>query len=424
MEKVPAINQEMLIKAFELYSNEEIKKAAEKINDEYLYWSDAKYKPLPQNLSAEEMWAVVKLSRTLQKTLNLPKYGISVTVTNKMQEMCHNLDMNFSGSLTTESVLPTKDRERYLISSLMEEAISSSQMEGAATTRKIAKEMLRKKQSPRDRSQQMIVNNYQSIRYLIEHKDEPLNKELIMHIHEMMTTKTLKNAEDEGKFRTTNDIVVANEITNEIVHQPPTYEDIPEFIEWLCKFVNEPAQGTFIHPIIRAIIVHFMVAYMHPFVDGNGRTARALFYWYMLKQGYWLMEYLSISRIIYRSKTSYENAYLYTESDDNDMGYFIHYHLKVLLNSFKELKAYIQHKSKEQTESLKIMREENLNERQAEILALYKNKNDTVLTVKEVQSRFAVSDPTARNDLMTLVNRGYLEEIHVNKVKVKYVIKR
>jgi DeoR/GlpR family transcriptional regulator of sugar metabolism len=70
------------------------------------------------------------------------------------------------------------------------------------------------------------------------------------------------------------------------------------------------------------------------------------------------------------------------------------------------------------------MREENLNERQAEILALYKNKNDTVLTVKEVQSRFAVSDPTARNDLMTLVNRGYLEEIHVNKVKVKYVIKR
>ena len=125
MEKVPAINQEMLIKAFELYSNEEIKKAAEKINDEYLYWSDAKYKPLPQNLSAEEMWAVVKLSRTLQKTLNLPKYGISVTVTNKMQEMCHNLDMNFGGSLTTESVLPTKDRERYLISSLMEEAISS-----------------------------------------------------------------------------------------------------------------------------------------------------------------------------------------------------------------------------------------------------------------------------------------------------------
>ena len=167
-----------------------------------------------------------------------------------------------------------------------------------------------------------------------------------------------------------------------------------------------------------------MVAYMHPFVDGNGRTARALFYWYMLKQGYWLMEYLSISRIIYRSKTSYENAYLYTESDDNDMGYFIHYHLKVLLNSFKELKAYIQHKSKEQTESLKIMKEENISERQAEILTLYKNKPDTALTVKEVQSRFAVSDPTARNDLMVLVSRGYLEEIHVNKVKVKYVIKR
>lgn len=46
-----------------------------------------------------------------------------------------------------------------------------------------------------------------------------------------------------------------------------------------------------------------MIAYMHPFVDGNGRTARALFYWYMLKSGYWLTEYLSISRVIAKSKS-------------------------------------------------------------------------------------------------------------------------
>ena len=56
--------------------------------------------------------------------------------------------------------------------------------------------------------------------------------------------------------------------------------------------------GGFIHPMIRSIILHFWLAYDHPFVDGNGRTARALFYWSMLRHGYWLFEFISISQII------------------------------------------------------------------------------------------------------------------------------
>lgn len=105
-------------------------------------------------------------------------------------------------------------------------------------------------------------------------------------------------------------------ITHEVVHTPPSYKDILPFIEDLCIFFNENNTKVFIHPIIKGIIIHFMIAYMHPFVDGNGRTARALFYWYMLKSGYWLTEYLSISRVIVKSKKSYENAYLYTEADE------------------------------------------------------------------------------------------------------------
>ena len=76
--------------------------------------------------------------------------------------------------------------------------------------------------------------------------------------------------------------------------------------------------GVFIHPIVKGIIIHFLIAFIHPFVDGNGRTASAIFYWYMLRKGYWLTEYLSISRIISRSKRQYEKAYLYTECDGNE----------------------------------------------------------------------------------------------------------
>ena len=64
----------------------------------------------------------------------------------------------------------------------------------------------------------------------------------------------------------------------------------------------------FIHPVIKAIIIHFVISFLHPFVDGNGRTVRSFFYWYMLKKGYALTEFLSISRIIYANKVKYEKA--------------------------------------------------------------------------------------------------------------------
>jgi Fic family protein len=66
-----------------------------------------------------------------------------------------------------------------------------------------------------------------------------------------------------------------------------------------------------------------MIGWIHPFTDGNGRTARAIFYWYMLKKGYWL-ENLSISRIIKDTlKLNMKKSILYSEADGNDLGYFI-----------------------------------------------------------------------------------------------------
>ena len=152
-----------------------------------------------------------------------------------------------------------------------------------------------------------------------------------------------------------------------------------------------------------------MIAYMHPFVDGNGRTARALFYWYMLKSGYWLTEYLSISRVIAKSKKSYENAYLYTEADEKDMGYFIAYNLRVLELAFKELQTYIKRKL------------DNINERQADILRLINDNPKILFTVKELQNRFSITHTTAKNDIDGLVERKLVDEISLNKVKKGYV---
>jgi Fic family protein len=394
----------------------------DKINDEYEYWDTVKYKKRPENCpSAKELWLRVKASRISATVFTWDKYNVSFGLTNRMQRLCHEFDMNFGGSWEAGSVIPSDNRERYLVSSLMEEAIYSSQMEGAATTRKVAKDMLRRQISPKDKSQQMIVNNYQTIRFIVENKYTPLTPELVLHIHHLMTEKTLNDPDDAGRLRMNNEVVVEDGITHEVVHTPPSFEELPTFLKELCKYFNETNAKVFVHPIIRGIIIHFMVAYMHPFVDGNGRTARALFYWYMMKQGYWLTEYLSISRVIAMSKKSYEKAYQYVEADYHDLGYFIAYNLKVLAQSFKQLQNYIKKKQDEKMLANTFLQIGDINERQAQIIRMYMENPKEVLTVKDLQNKFIVTATTAKSDIVGLLKRGLLKEIAFNKVKRGYV---
>lgn len=392
-----------------------------KANDSYEPWKSLKYKRLPEGFTTKNLWNCVKVSRLKNRELVWPRYNVSFSATSAMQQLCHHFDMNFGGSWGNDSVIPEENKTKYLISSLMEEAISSSQMEGAATTRKVAKEMLQKKISPKDKSQQMILNNYNTILYITEHRNEPLSEELLLKIHSLMTEKALDNPEDAGQFRKNDDIVVGNALTGETVHTPPSHTEIPQFVQDLCDFFNDNDNSPFIHPILRGIIIHFMVAYVHPFTDGNGRTARALFYWYMLKQGYWMTEYLSISRIIAAKKTAYENAFLYVETDEMDLGYFAIYHLNVLNEAFENLKAYIKRKTDEQKAAKKFLGIGNVNVRQAEIIQLYCEDASSVHTVKDFQVKFLISPTTAKADIVGLLEMGILKEIAFNKVKKGYV---
>ena len=396
----------------EILMNENYSHAVSKINEEYLYWDKVKYQ-VPKGLKAEGFWSAVKYSRRLQtKTFKFSACNFFFTETSFMQESLHNFDMNFGGTLASSNILTDKNRHYYLVSSLMEEAIASSQMEGASTTRKVAKEMLRKQARPKDKSQQMILNNYNTIRYLSEHKNDDLTPELLLNIHKQITEKTLDDANDEGKFRSDNNIFVVNGITGEVAHEPPSFTVISETVEQICRFANN--DETFIHPVIKAIIIHFMISYLHPFVDGNGRTARSLFYWYMLKKGYWLTEYLSISRVIYKSKVQYEKAFLYTEHDDFDLGYFIQYNLKVLKQAFEELQIYLERKTQENNALLEY-RILGLNERQMQIIKICVEKPSSMFTSKDLQTRFNVSVKTLRSDLEGLVSVGLMETVAVNK---------
>ena len=392
-----------------------------KIDDGYLYWDKIKYMT-PSGVKPEVLWHAVKLRRSVNiVNIKFEKFLFHFTITGKMQALLHEFDMNFGGNLGTKSIIPAKDSNLYLISSIMEEAIASSQMEGASTTRKVAKEMLRKQSKPVNKSQQMILNNYSTIRYLVDHKDEAFSVDALKNIHRFISSKTLDDPDDEGRIRTDNNIYVMNDLTGEIAHTPPDVSDLNELLAGLCDFANTDNKDLFVHPIVKGIIIHFMLAYFHPFVDGNGRTSRSLVYWYLLKKGYWLTEYLSISRVIYKSKAQYEKSFLYTENDGLDLSYFINYNLVAMKKAYEDLKVYLQKKIKEQEDFYTFRGFSNINERQAQIIKILKDKPTSFFTAKELTTRFNISPKTARTDLQHLVALRLMKESPVNKRKIGYI---
>ena len=416
IEKAPDWKKEKyLTKGLKLFIDDEYKAIIDKINYKYLYWDKVKYQKTPKETEPEILWTVVKFSRNINaKRIQFRNYIFSYNLTDYIQNGLHEFDLNIGGQLGTKSVLSNEDKKRYLISSIMEEAIASSQIEGAVTTRKQAKEMLRKSKRPRNKSEQMIVNNYLTIRHIVDIQNETLTKERLLEIHRLVTNLTLEDSKDEGRFRDNNEINVVDITDGEIVHTPPDFRELPELMDSLIQFFNEKQETHFIHPILKGCIIHFMIGFFHPFIDGNGRTARALFYWYLLKNGYWLTEYLSISRLIVKSKNQYALAYVYSEIDENDLTYFINYNLKTMNLAFVSLQEYIQRKINEKKQFIHFQKIKGINERQALILKWFYEEPDMLITVKEIENRLSVSNQTGRNDLMELVKKEYLEQIDMN----------
>lgn len=401
------------------FKDKNISSLVKDINNNYYYWNKVKYKS-PKNLSPEKLWGIVKLSRFINYSpLSVGKYKFNYFITENFLELLHYFDINFRGDISHSNFISQSDKKHYSINSLMEEAISSSKMEGATTTHKIAKEMLLKGTKPKDSSEQMIINNYHTIEYIRENKNQDLNSENLLKIHKLITNKTLENNQEEGFFRTNNDINIFNKHSREAVHTPPNFKEIPNLINDLSNFFNSDDKS--IHPIIKGIIIHFMIAWIHPFVDGNGRTARSLFYWFMLKNGYGFIQYLSISKFIAESKSQYEKAYLYTENDDNDLNYFIIYNLKTIKKSFKSFKNYVGIKKEENISILRMVKKLGVNERQGYLIKKIYENPDIIFTVKEIEKRFSVSNFTARADLTGLVKKGFIESIAVNKTKRNYI---
>lgn len=381
----------------------------------YLHWDKLRHLQPPEGWTTEYYWLALKLARQhLYKKLSFTsKSGeqFQFCMIDSIQRDLLWIDQNAAGRIGIDKpVTNPHTRDTYLVGSLIEEAISSSQLEGASTTRNVAKEMLRQGRKPKDHSEQMIFNNYQAMQFIREYKEEKLTPAVILHLHRLLTESTLEDARKAGHYRDTGDnINVVDATASVLLHTPPEASELSERIERLCQFANDLDGKEFIHPVIRAIILHFMIGYDHPFVDGNGRTARALFYWSMANQQYWLMEFISISRIIKQAPAQYGKAYLYTETDDNDLTYFIIHQLEVIKKAINALHEHLEKKAVELHSIEKRLDgsvlQGQLNHRQLAILRHALDHPNAIYSIQEHQAAHKISYQTARTDLLKLADQ-------------------
>ena len=374
----------------------------------------------PAGLTREQWWAAVRLRRTqtARPTPFTMKDGTRFTynLPDPLLRVIDDVSARARGQVELpEPIANAATRDRYLVRSLIEEAMTSSQLEGASTSRVRAKQMLREDRAPRDRSEQMILNNYSAMQRVIELKDERLTPGLVCEIHRIVTDGALDDPADAGRLQRPGDArvrIYGTQTEEQVLHVPPPAETLPERLETLCGFANDVdrSDGTvpYMPPLLRALTLHFMMGYDHYFADGNGRTSRAVFYWSMLRQGFFLTEFLSISRLLRKAPARYARGFLLTEQDEGDLTHFFLAQARVVVQAIDELDAYLARKTGQLREATRLLRNLGLNHRQVALVETFLRDPSGSVTVEAHRTTHGVVPQTARTDLQDLEHRGLL----------------
>ena len=408
-----------------LVNSDEVRSAVSTAQVNYLPWKEFRNKDwVPEK--KEHVWTLVKIQR---QASNMPtpirdKDGSFYQFnSNSQAEFLYELTLNFAGTTLGAVNFSESEKRQIIRRNLIEESIASSKLEGANTSREAARRMLNEGRKPRDHGEQMIANNHAAMKRIEEEaKFQPLSLDLLFDLHRQVTSGTLVNPEHAGALRQTFDekgnplkIMLWDGFT--VAYVAPDREFVEQELPKLIKFANDEDDGSFIHPLFKAIMLHFWIGLLHPFEDGNGRLARILFYWYMLRKGYWAFSYLSLSEKILNSPMQYAMAYIYSEQDNYDLNYFIHYNISKLKLARDDLQKYLKKKIEENRKSTQLIQDgHNFNPRQLTLLqylAKDEQRNTTMTAYHNINAHIAYV--SAVTDLKKLVKSGLLTKRKVGR---------
>lgn len=384
---------------------------------------------LPQHENVTLAWTLTRRTRdaALQRIdyWNAAGEQAGFIHTPAISATCERVDKEATRLALNDLIARLRGAGAALIQLQLDEPITSSQLEGANTTTLVARSMLESGRAPRTEDEHMIVGNARLMAEIPQMLNESLTTDLIRHFHAIGMEGINDDKYQPGEFRTTNDIVIADYDGN-VVHQPPAAEQLTARLQWVCDWVN--SNSGYVHPLVKACTLHFMIAHEHPFRDGNGRTSRALFYWFMLKSGYEAFKYISISSLLHAAPVKYAQSYQYTETDGMDLTYFLEYQTGVIRRALDNLLQHVDDLVVRAANIDRILFESRalsrLTSRQVTLLNIMLATPATLYTAADVSDALGMSDNTARKDLRALVREGLVEEASVNDQKTVYRVAR
>jgi Fic family protein len=379
--------------------------------DRYLTREEIAYR-LPVTLPITKFWPAMEQARKAAAIM-LPLKTQSGEpfwfVCNKsIEEQCNAVaEMARKGYLL--DALPGEIMEEATI----DEAVWSSVIEGAFTSRQQAAKIIKQDKKPSNQSEQMVKNNYQAMLYVLEHLEDPITEEMLIDIAGILT----RNASEEqvDGFRTVPVYVTGRD---GVVYTPPSAEQVPHMIADLLDFIHQSK----LHPLFKACIAHFYFVYIHPFTDGNGRTARALSLMMLLRTGYDFFRFFSVSGIIAEERGSYYKAMRNVEADGSDMTYFVDTYSAILAKSVNQMEKHLLHHVLAERTIKYLESSGKLNERQLKGARWLLEGNGTQVTVDAWKKKFQTAAETARQDLLTLCDEGILEKTIEGRKAVFHVV--
>lgn len=281
----------------------------------------------------------------------------------------------------------------------------------------------------RDRDIQEILN-YRNVLKLIDEiatkpdKSYGVNIETILELHRLVTDKILPE-ESSGKFRV-RQVVIKNSQTGQISYVPPEAVEVPYLIEDLVNWINSEDSKDY-HPVIKAGIIHYEIARIHPFVDGNGRVARSVATLVMFLENYDIRKFFSLEEHFDEDPMRYYltlqevSNQLVIDTHERDLTPWLEYFTEVVAVELSRVKDRVQRISVDARIKDKLGEQVMLNERQMLIMEyIHKHKGMQNKDFRKIFPDF--SDDTVLRELKFLKQKGLIKKVGGTK-KAQYVLK-
>lgn len=369
------------------------------INATYPYWDEIRANN-PRQADRDFLWAVLKWIRESgARRFSLAETGFRFNYTPPMLRRLHEFDLLAGRFPAMLSGIDTDLHAAFRYEAALQDTIYSGRLAGYANPLNI--DALLAGKVPTEQQDRAFYNLFHLMR-------APLSAPFTLTPEQLFNWQQLITASDNTSLRVEPSHRNDPE-TNEVIYHAPAPEHLKDYVNALCDFANAD-NNPFIHPIARAAVLQFMLTYIRPFPDGNGRLARLVTSMYLKAHGYWFAGFISPAEVLAQNQTGYIQAFVKTEYDNNDLTYFINYFVEILAKALDAFEEKINAYRTAYENLVKRTHEHNLNARQLHILSLLKENKARTFTIKEIQHRYDVVYQTARTDLLELADAGLMNQ--------------